>query len=100
MVDEFVLTILIAATIAVLFAAGFLAVDRSRAHLAADVTPAHRPDAAPRRAVQRFIGNENIRLYRDLLERTTDETERRRILKLLEEAQRKQSEAGDAPGES
>jgi hypothetical protein len=40
-------------------------------------------------AVRRFIHRENIKHYKRLLERTTDESERQRILKLLaeEEAQ-------------
>ncbi len=45
--------------------------------------------------MERFIRRENIRHYRDLLERVTDEAERRRILRLLEEEQRKQQDAGD-----
>ncbi len=45
--------------------------------------------------MERFIRRENIRHYRDLLQRVTDENERRRIVKLLEEEQRKQADAGD-----
>ncbi len=45
--------------------------------------------------MERFVRRENIRHYRELLERVTDEAERRRILKLLEEEQRKQHDAGD-----
>jgi hypothetical protein len=39
--------------------------------------------------MRRFVHRENIKHYKQLLERTTDEAERRRILKLLaeEEAQ-------------
>ncbi len=45
--------------------------------------------------MERFVRRENIRRYRDLLKRLTDETERQRILKLLEEERRKQADAGD-----
>jgi rubrerythrin len=45
--------------------------------------------------MERFIRRENIRHYRDLLKRVTDEKERERILKLLEEEQQKQQAAGD-----
>jgi hypothetical protein len=45
--------------------------------------------------MERFVRRENIRHYRELLARVTDEAERRRILALLEEEQRKQHEAGD-----
>jgi hypothetical protein len=45
--------------------------------------------------MERFIRRENVRHYRELLKRVTDETERRRILKLLEEEQQKQHDAGD-----
>ena len=46
-------------------------------------------------SMERFIRRENVRHFRELLDRVTDEAERRRILKLLEEEQRKQHEAGD-----
>jgi hypothetical protein len=35
--------------------------------------------------MQRFIHDENIRRFKQLLERTTDEVERQRILRLLAE---------------
>jgi len=35
--------------------------------------------------VHRFVHRENIRHYKDLLERTIDEADRQRILKLLAE---------------
>jgi hypothetical protein len=45
--------------------------------------------------VPRFIRRENVKHYRQLLEQTTDETERQRILKLLAEEEKKQRDAGD-----
>jgi len=45
--------------------------------------------------MERFIRRENVRHYRELLERVTDEAERRKIRKLLEEEQQKQHDAGD-----
>jgi hypothetical protein len=42
-----------------------------------------------------FIRRQNIEHFRHLLETVTDENERRRILKLLEEEQQKQKDAGD-----
>jgi len=39
--------------------------------------------------MQRFIHRENIKHYQKLLERTTDEAERRRILNLLAEEEAK-----------
>jgi hypothetical protein len=45
--------------------------------------------------MERFVRRENVRHYRDLLKKVTDETERRRIVKLLEEEQHKQRDAGD-----
>jgi len=42
-----------------------------------------------------FIRRQNIERFRGLLETVTDENERRRILKLLEEEQQKQRDAGD-----
>ncbi len=45
--------------------------------------------------MERFVRRENIRHYRDLLKRVKDEAERRQILRLLEEEQRKQADAGD-----
>jgi rubrerythrin len=40
--------------------------------------------------MQRFIHRENIKHYRSLLETTTDENERRTILKLLAEEEAKE----------
>jgi hypothetical protein len=40
--------------------------------------------------MQRFIHLENIRHYKQLLERTTDEAERARILKLMAEEEAKE----------
>jgi len=48
-----------------------------------------------RGSMERFIRRENVRHYRELLKRVTDETERRKILRLLEEERQKQYEAGD-----
>ncbi len=45
--------------------------------------------------MERFVRRENIRHYRDLLKRVKDEAERRQILRLLEEEQQKQSDAGE-----
>jgi hypothetical protein len=45
--------------------------------------------------MERFIRRENVRHYRDLLKRVTDQAERQRILKLLQEEQQKQADAGD-----
>jgi len=42
-----------------------------------------------------FIRRQNIEHFRHLLETVTDENERRRILKLLEEEQQKQRHAGE-----
>jgi hypothetical protein len=46
-------------------------------------------------AVERFIRRQNVEHYRHLLETVTDEKERERILKLLEEEREKQQAAGD-----
>ena len=43
----------------------------------------------------RFIRRENVKHYRQLLEQTTDEDERQRIMKLLAEEEKKQRDAGD-----
>ncbi len=51
--------------------------------------------AAGAGSMERFVRHENIRRYRELLKGLTDETERQRILKLLEEEQQKQRDAGD-----
>jgi len=45
--------------------------------------------------MERFIRRQNVEHYRRLLETVTDESERHRILKLLEEERRKQLDAGD-----
>lgn len=41
--------------------------------------------------MRRFIHRENIKHFRSLLERTTDEAERRRILELLAEEEAKEA---------
>ncbi len=46
--------------------------------------------------MRRFVHRENIRHYRQLLERTADEAERQRILKLLSEEEA-QIELDDPP---
>jgi hypothetical protein len=43
----------------------------------------------------RFIRRENVKHYRHLLEETTDDAERQRIMKLLAEEEKKQLDAGD-----
>jgi len=43
----------------------------------------------------RFIRRENVKHYRQLLDQTTDEAERRRIMKLLAEEEKKQRDADD-----
>jgi hypothetical protein len=45
--------------------------------------------------MERFIRRQNVEHYRHLLETVTDENERERILRLLEEEKRKQQAAGD-----
>jgi len=45
--------------------------------------------------VERFVRRENIKHYREMLERTTDPLERQRIQKLLDEELAKQKAAGD-----
>ena len=45
--------------------------------------------------MERFVRRENIKHYREMLERTTDEIERRRIQKLLDEELLKQKIAED-----
>jgi hypothetical protein len=47
------------------------------------------------RSSARFVRRENVKHYRELLQRTTDEAERKHIKKLLVEEERKQTEAGD-----
>jgi len=46
-------------------------------------------------AMDRFIRRQNVQHYRHLLTITTDEKERQRILRLLEEEQQKQRDADD-----
>jgi len=49
--------------------------------------------------MERFIRRQNIEHYRRLLETVTDEAERQKILKLLAEEQKKESEAdAKSPG--
>jgi len=49
--------------------------------------------------MERFIRRENIKRYRKLLREAKDDVERRRILKLLAEEERKEQKAGlTAPG--
>jgi hypothetical protein len=43
----------------------------------------------------RFIRRENVKHYRQLLEQTTDEDERQRIMELLAEEEKKQRDSGD-----
>ena len=43
----------------------------------------------------RFIRRENVKHYRHLLEQTTDEAERQRIMRLLAEEEKKQRDADD-----
>jgi hypothetical protein len=45
--------------------------------------------------MDRFIRGQNVEHFRRLLERVTEETERRKILNLLAEEQQKQKDAGD-----
>jgi hypothetical protein len=44
---------------------------------------------------ERFVRRENVKHYRDLLERSADEKHRSRIKKLLAEEEQKQIDAGD-----
>ena len=50
--------------------------------------------------MERFVRRENIKHLRDMLERTTDENERRRIQRLLDEELQKQRDAGDEPSKA
>lgn len=43
----------------------------------------------------RFVRAENVKHYRDLLARTTDAVERKKIQALLDEEEQKQTDAGD-----
>jgi len=45
--------------------------------------------------MEHFVRRENIKHLREMLERTVDETERRRIQRLLDEELRKLKDAGD-----
>jgi hypothetical protein len=54
---------------------------------------------AERESTGRFIRRHNIENYVQLLTTTTDETERKTILRLLAEEQEKQKDAGDPPEE-
>jgi hypothetical protein len=47
--------------------------------------------------MERFVRRENIKHLREILERTADESERRRIQALLDEELQKQKNAGDEP---
>ena len=47
--------------------------------------------------MESFVRRENIKHLREMLERTTDEAERRRIQRMLDEELQKQKNAGDAP---
>jgi len=46
-------------------------------------------------AMEQYIRRQNVAHFRHLLATVSDERERQRILKLLEEERRKQREAGD-----
>jgi hypothetical protein len=48
-----------------------------------------------RKAMEQFVRRENIKHYREMLARTTDESDRRRLQKLLDEELQKQKPAGD-----
>ena len=45
--------------------------------------------------MERFIRGQNVELYRRILERVTEQSHRQTILKLLDEEQQKQKDAGD-----
>jgi hypothetical protein len=45
--------------------------------------------------MDRFIRRQNVALYRRLLERVTEESERQKIINLLTQEQQKQKDAGD-----
>jgi hypothetical protein len=47
--------------------------------------------------MERFVIRENIRHLREMLERTADESERRRLQQLLDEQLQKQKSLGDEP---
>jgi hypothetical protein len=74
--------------------------ERHPSHLVVAFAPSNNPrdsntqlHGAP--AMERFIRRQNVEHYRHLLETVTDENERERILRLLEEEKRKQQAAGD-----
>jgi hypothetical protein len=45
--------------------------------------------------MERFIRRENVKHYQELLKRASNEAERQRLQKLLDEEKQKQIEAGD-----
>ena len=45
--------------------------------------------------MERFIRCQNVKHYRRLLERVTEQSDRQKILNLLAEEQQKQKDAGD-----
>jgi hypothetical protein len=45
--------------------------------------------------MDKFIRSQNVKRYRRLLERVTDESDRQQIFNLLAEEQQKQKDAGD-----
>jgi hypothetical protein len=45
--------------------------------------------------MERFVRRENLKHLQEMLEHTTDEAQRRRLQKLLDEELTKQTEAGD-----
>ena len=45
--------------------------------------------------MEKFVRRQNVEHYKRLLETTSDEIERERIRKLLQEEQQKQRDAGD-----
>ena len=45
--------------------------------------------------MDRFIRSQNVALYRRILERVTEDSERLKIINLLAEEQQKQKDAGD-----
>lgn len=47
--------------------------------------------------MERFVRRENIKHLREMLERTTDETQRRSIQTLLNAELQKQKDAGEEP---
>jgi hypothetical protein len=48
--------------------------------------------------MDRFIRRQNVALYRRLLERVNEESERQKIINLLTEERQKQKDAGDPLG--